>query len=1376
MLKRLLYIAVMLGFPITPVQGQIDSANVWVSTALAGGPHTIQTIVVDPERSDTVYTGTVPGSIYQSLNRSLTWTQMPAALGTIAEGVFSITFNPLNANVVYAGGDMSGLFRSTDRGASWTQTSLAIPPLVTFGTNKIVIDASDTSRIYAGTSAGLWISDDDGGTWMTTTAIDTINGISIGALVVIPQTPDTVLAASTGSAGVFRSLDRAGSWAPANNGLTDTDVTGMVVSPAVTGLIVVSTDGGGVFRSTDSGGSWTAANTGIGNLGLASVAISPSNPTVLYAGSLTGEIYESTDSGVNWNNITFALANANPVNAIAVHPDSAHITYIGIDNVYRLRQSGLDSISFLTTNTQISVIHAADFNADGEADLVIGNAGTQTVTVLMNGSAGATLIQRVLSTGSEPTSIATADLDGDGDLDLAIGHRTQQTAAVLFNDGTGVFSAPTELFVGGAVTHLALGDFDTDGDVDLAATDDGSTVFIYKNDGVGSFGAPQTASGLTSPTGLRVGDFTGDGIDDLLLSGTGNRVRLLRNHGNATFTSLTDVDFSSTPQALTTGDYDIDGDLDFSVSLDDASVVVYANRGDGTFGDSLVYARADTMTSLRSVDLDQDGYLDLFVPSGNGSIDVLVNDANGRFDSVRVVGSQTGIGAGLASDLTGNGVPDFALGQPPDSRLVMFSNPFAKDIKGPAPPRDLAAVDTQGDLGGRVTLTWHRPNVDETTGRIARYRVYRATAEAGPYTLFTTLDTTATNERDSTFVNRTFVDTAATVGTGFYYYLQSENGGGTLSASSDTVTSTSQAQSFFDFQFEGNSPFHIQDTVAVTVRLNPVGADLSSLSLFIDYDTRAFLMVDGDTTEAGIQPFAVDSTLATQSSILQNKVDTSSTSGTGKADLGIVFLPTLPDEPVPVGTLRVVALRDTSTRIRVVNDTSTVRQSAFTTTDGAFVLPFIAPASTIILRNHKVRGTVSFQGRTESLDIAARFDLTQNDSPGTGTALPDSVAYQPPNDADQTSTGVQLTLNEDGSFTLLQIPGGTYGLFAKTFHYLRGRIATDSLLVNDSTGVAGSTTFSWVGIDTTFTTSDLRAGDANDDNQVDIADFGVLGANFGASGFVEGSPAWSADFNGDGVVNLADFALLQSNFGEVGMGPSVATKPAVSAARIAWIAPDDLPGQGQVWAREIPPSVGYAFDLVGDGGAGERVFAALTAGSWFNPSMALTLRRQLQRGDETILRLAAVLRDPAASFSGDGILFSADDMPFDLRVERVRFLTADGLVIIGQGDVPLGDGFFPVAETILRQNVPNPFNPETVIPFELADVGLVRLTVYSTLGQEVRTLVDEVRSAGRHRVRWDGRDERGRRVGSGLFLYRLTVNGLDGSSRYHAVRKAILLK
>ena len=155
--------------------------------------------------------------------------------------------------------------------------------------------------------------------------------------------------------------------------------------------------------------------------------------------------------------------------------------------------------------------------------------------------------------------------------------------AVLFNDSTGVFSSPTELFVGAAVTHVALADFDTDGDVDLAATDDGSTVYIYKNDGIGSFGAPLTTTGVMSPTGLWAADFSGDGIDDLLLTGAStNIVQLLRNQGNASFTASSSVDLLAVPQSLTAGDYDIDGDLDFAVAQDNDLVVVYDNLGSET--------------------------------------------------------------------------------------------------------------------------------------------------------------------------------------------------------------------------------------------------------------------------------------------------------------------------------------------------------------------------------------------------------------------------------------------------------------------------------------------------------------------------------------------------------------------------------------------------------------------------------------------------------------------------------------------------------------------------------------------------------------------------------------------------------------------------
>lgn len=74
-----------------------------------------------------------------------------------------------------------------------------------------------------------------------------------------------------------------------------------------------------------------------------------------------------------------------------------------------------------------------------------------------------------------------------------------------------------------------------------------------------------------------------------------------------------------------------------------------------------------------------------------------------------------------------------------------------------------------------------------------------------------------------------------------------------------------------------------------------------------------------------------------------------------------------------------------------------------------------------------------------------------------------------------------------------------------------------------------------------------------------------------------------------------------------------------------------------------------------------------------------------------------------------------------------------------------------------RGNHPNPFNPETMIEFELARDHDVRLEIFDVDGQLVRTLVDGRRAAGLNRVRWDGADENGRAVASGTYFYRVTA-------------------
>lgn len=76
--------------------------------------------------------------------------------------------------------------------------------------------------------------------------------------------------------------------------------------------------------------------------------------------------------------------------------------------------------------------------------------------------------------------------------------------------------------------------------------------------------------------------------------------------------------------------------------------------------------------------------------------------------------------------------------------------------------------------------------------------------------------------------------------------------------------------------------------------------------------------------------------------------------------------------------------------------------------------------------------------------------------------------------------------------------------------------------------------------------------------------------------------------------------------------------------------------------------------------------------------------------------------------------------------------------------------------TALRQNYPNPFNPETTISFDLAEATVVTLTVYDATGQTIRTLVlGETYQAGRYTSVWDGRDNGGAKVASGVYLYQL---------------------
>ena len=91
-------------------------------------------------------------------------------------------------------------------------------------------------------------------------------------------------------------------------------------------------------------------------------------------------------------------------------------------------------------------------------------------------------------------------------------------------------------------------------------------------------------------------------------------------------------------------------------------------------------------------------------------------------------------------------------------------------------------------------------------------------------------------------------------------------------------------------------------------------------------------------------------------------------------------------------------------------------------------------------------------------------------------------------------------------------------------------------------------------------------------------------------------------------------------------------------------------------------------------------------------------------------------------------------------------------------------------ESRLYANFPNPFNPETAIEFDLARAGRVLLQVFDTNGRLVRTLVDEDLPGGNHNLTWNGKDESGLPLPSGVYFYHLSVPG------YEKTLKAVLVK
>ncbi len=411
----------------------------------------------------------------------------------------------------------------------------------------------------------------------------------------------------------------------------------------------------------------------------------------------------------------------------------------------------------------------------------------------------------------------------------------------------------------------------------------------------------------------------------------------------------------------------------------------------------------------------------------------------------------------------------------------------------------------------------------------------------------------------------------------------------------------------------------------------------------------------------------------------------------------------------------------------------------------------------VVAARSVLRGQLALEGR-EAAGVRVNCSLRPW---GQYAPLEDEV-FSAANDVDPETNGIQLDLGAGGIFELLQVPPGRYDLHFHRDGYLASWApGLEPVPVQALEGVRPATP----GADSLMLGGDVAGyleldGSSRPDNEVTLADWDFAAAYYGAEP-TPGSEAERADITGDGRVDIRDLSLIGANF--LGRGPRPVYKAAgAGGVRLTLNLADPAVGAGQETALTVE-----GVELEAAGAA--QLEVVLPAGHWewvqwptpgkgslaaYRPDGDRLLVGVSRLGREAGLgpvllsgRLRALRENPAAPALAGVLLLD----------QRHQVLPAGGA-----GVVPKQYG--------LLQNYPNPFNPQTTIEFGLPARGAVRLEVFDALGQRVGVLLDGTLAEGRHTVQWDGRDQLGRPLGSGIYFYRLYSGGSE------RVRRMVLLR
>ena len=278
----------------------------------------IRSILIDPADVDIIYAAGI-GGFSKSSDRGETWFSAEGSIG--GAFVTSLTLDTQNGQVLYAGTQEDGLLKSVDGGLEWQQADSGIP---VNQVDQVVILGDAQGTLLAATSRDLFRSSDDAATW-------TPSGSGIDETVVQTLLLRQISGNQTGlmlgsSGGILRTTSSLENWESANAGLRDQFVLDLASSGSASDTLFAATSGGAdLYKSLDGGETWFEID--LPGFSSADVtAIAPGDPNRVYA-ALFGAIAVSTDGGENWTSSSQGLDEFASFSRIVVDPTNADIAY-----------------------------------------------------------------------------------------------------------------------------------------------------------------------------------------------------------------------------------------------------------------------------------------------------------------------------------------------------------------------------------------------------------------------------------------------------------------------------------------------------------------------------------------------------------------------------------------------------------------------------------------------------------------------------------------------------------------------------------------------------------------------------------------------------------------------------------------------------------------------------------------------------------------------------------------------------------------------------------------------------------------------------------------------------------------------------------------